>query len=134
VKKKKTSEDKTDKFWVLLLEARAEIGVLSMPMWGALVRDRRIFGFFAINSYKNSLWVSKANHRFLDITEPNIGRCSKFFYRRTPQDKKKPKTEQSLMIPPHPKRVATLPCEISSTAGGGLPWTYWRTFHWNDYI
>jgi len=32
VKKKKTSEDKTDKFWVLLLEARAEIGVLSMPM------------------------------------------------------------------------------------------------------
>ena len=53
----------------------------------------------------------KQDTKLLPITSPNINRFSKFFF--TSRLRRKSVTKQYLNTPPHPKCVATLPCEIS---------------------
>ena len=55
-------------------------------------------------------WVKKQDTKLLPITSPNINRFLIFFTFRL---SRKFVTKPYLNTPPHPKRVATLPCEIS---------------------
>ena len=52
--------------------------------------------------------VSQRDTILLSTVLPNINRFSKFFHRQT----QKLAIKKSLKIPPHLKRIATLPCEI----------------------